>query len=99
MCVFFLVGVVVEAVSLAGKESSLDHGEVLGARRGWVAQPSEPRNLQFVPLDLISEYELAGHGHLRCPDPGSACAQASGKETRVRARRCNLHRRIMEQNR
>ncbi len=62
---FCLVGVVVEAVPLTREEGPFDHGEVLGTRRGRIAQPAEPRNLQLIPLHVVPEYELAGYGHLR----------------------------------
>src|SRR4051812_17693467 len=80
--VFLLLGVVVEAVSLAGEEGSLDHGEVLGPGRGRIAQPAEPRNVQLISLDVILEYELAGHSHLRCP-LSRACAQARNSHSLI----------------
>src|SRR5215218_4605013 len=79
---FFLVGVIMEAVSPAGGKGPFEHSELFRPRGGWIAQPAEPHKVQLSPLDVTLEHELARHGHLRCPPTaqlGLGCAQTLAK--------------------
>jgi hypothetical protein len=50
---FFLVGVIMEAVPLAGEEGPFEHSEVLGPRGGWIAQPAEAQRAATAVDNLL----------------------------------------------
>ena len=56
---FFLVGVFVEVVSLAGEKFDIDEGDVLGAGGGRTAEPSEITPFEFFGGGVGSEDEFA----------------------------------------